>query len=90
MVAAQNISNTINNVFNIVFIALGDSVAIVVGQLLGAGDMKKARDTDNKMIAFSVFCCTGVALLMLVLAPFFQGFIIQIRKQGDWLYSLLW
>ena len=71
MVAAQNISNTINNVFNIVFIALGDSVAIVVGQLLGAGDMKKARDTDNKMIAFSVFCCTGVALLMLVLAPFF-------------------
>ena len=71
VVAAQNISNTINNVFNIVFIALGDSVAIVVGQLLGAGDMKKARDTDNKMIAFSVFCCTGVALLMLVLAPFF-------------------
>ena len=33
--------NTINNVFNIVFIALGDSVAIVVGQLLGAGKMKK-------------------------------------------------
>lgn len=71
VVAGLNISNTINNVFNIVFIALGDSVAIVVGQLLGAGDMKKARDTDNKMIAFSVFCCTGVALVMLVLAPLF-------------------
>ncbi|MDO4275835.1 MAG: MATE family efflux transporter [Eubacteriales bacterium] len=71
VVAALNISNTISNVFNIVFIALGDSVAIVVGQLLGAGDMKKARDTDNKMIAFSVMCCTGVALLMLVLAPVF-------------------
>ena len=41
VVAAQNISNTISNVFNIVFIALGDSVAIVVGQLLGAGDMKR-------------------------------------------------
>ena len=48
VVAAQNIANTINNVFNVVFIALGDSVAIVVGQLLGAGNMKKARDTDNK------------------------------------------
>ena len=33
MVASLNISNTINNVFNIVFIALGDSVAIIVGQL---------------------------------------------------------
>ena len=71
VVAAQNIANTINNVFNVVFIALGDSVAIVVGQLLGAGNMKKARDTDNKMIAFSVMCCTGVALVMLTVAPFF-------------------
>ena len=33
--------------------------------------MKKARDTDNKMIAFSVMCCTGVALVMLIVAPFF-------------------
>lgn len=71
VVAGLNISNTINNVFNIVFIALGDSVAIIVGQLLGAGEMKKARDTDNKMIAFSVFCCTCVALVMLALAPLF-------------------
>lgn len=71
VVAGLNISNTINNVFNIVFIALGDSVAIVVGQLLGLGDMKKARDTDNKMIAFSVFCCLGVAAVLFVMAPLF-------------------
>ena len=71
VVAALNISNTINNVFNIVFIALGDSVAIIVGQLLGAGKMAEARDTDNKMIAFSVFCCTCVAAVMLLMAPFF-------------------
>lgn len=71
VVAGLNISNTINNVFNIVFIALGDSVAIIVGQLLGAGEMKKARDTDNKLIAFSVACCTMVALIMLLMAPIF-------------------
>lgn len=71
VIAAQNISSTINNVFNIVFIALGDSVAIIVGQLLGAGKMKEARDTDNKLIAFSVFSCTCVAALMFVLAPLF-------------------
>lgn len=71
VVAGLNVSNTINNVFNIVFIALGDSVAIIVGQLLGAGKMKEARDTDNKMIAFSVMCCTVVALVMFVMAPLF-------------------
>lgn len=71
VIAALNISNTISNVFNIVFIALGDSVAIIVGQLLGAGKMDEARDTDNKLIAFSVFSCTLIAALMLGLARFF-------------------
>ena len=71
VVAGLNVSNTINNVFNIVFIALGDSVAIIVGQLLGAGKMKEARDTDNKLIAFSVMCCTCVALVMFVMPPLF-------------------
>lgn len=71
VIAALNISNTINNVFNIVFIALGESVAIIVGQLLGAGKMDEARDTDNKMIAFSVFCCTCMAAVMFCFAPVF-------------------
>lgn len=71
VVAGLNIANTINNVFNVVFIALGDSVAIIVGQLLGGGKMEEARDTDNKMIAFSVFCCTIVAAVMLVISPVF-------------------
>lgn len=71
VVASLNIANTINNVFNVVFIALGDSVAIIVGQLLGAGEMEEARDTDNKMIAFSVGACVVVGLLMLLFAPLF-------------------
>ncbi|MDE6608165.1 MAG: MATE family efflux transporter [Lachnospiraceae bacterium] len=71
VVAGLNVSNTINNVFNIVFIALGDSVAIIVGQLLGAGKMEEARDTDNKLIAFSVTCCTCVAVVMFLMAPLF-------------------
>lgn len=74
VIAALNISNTINNVFNIVFIALGESVAIIVGQLLGAGKMNEARDTDNKMIAFSVFSCIVIAFIMLPLARFFPLF----------------
>lgn len=71
VVAGLNIANTINNVFNVVFIAMGDAVAIIIGQLLGAGKMKEARDTDNKIIAFSVFTCVGVALLMVFIAPLF-------------------
>lgn len=74
VVAGMNIANTITNLFNVVFIALGDSVAIVVGQLLGGGKMKEAKDTATKMIAFSVACCTGVAIVMLLVAPVFPRF----------------
>ena len=71
VLAGLNIAYTVNNVFNVVFLALGNSVAIVVGQLLGAGKMEEARDRDNKMIAFSVFSCIGVALVMIALSPVF-------------------
>lgn len=71
VVAAFNISSTISNVFNVVFIAMGSSVGIIVGQLLGAGKMEEAKDTDRKLIFFSVVSCVGIGLLMSLFAPFF-------------------
>ena len=70
-VGAVNICNTVTNVFNIVFIALGSSVGIIVGQALGAGKKEEARDTDNKLIAFSVVSCIFVGIVMVIIAPFF-------------------
>lgn len=70
-VAALNISSTITNLFNVVFIALGSAISIIVGQLLGAGKMQEAKDTDTKLIAFSVFSCVGIGLVLILLAPLF-------------------
>ena len=74
VIAALNIANTINNVLSVVFAAMGESVAIIVGQVLGTGRMDRARDTDNKMLAFCVAASLGVAALMLAAAPVFPGF----------------
>ena len=46
-VAALNISTVISNLFNVVFVAMGSAVSIIVGQLLGAGKMEEAKDTDR-------------------------------------------
>lgn len=73
VVAAQNISSTITNLFNIVYIQLGSCISIVVGQLLGAGKLKEAKDADNKMIFFSVGCCSCVSLIMIALGGFFPN-----------------
>lgn len=74
VVAALNISNTISNLFHISFIAMGDAVAIIVGQILGTGDMKKAKETDTKIIVFAVLLCSLVAVFMFAIAPVFPEF----------------
>ncbi|SEA49310.1 putative efflux protein, MATE family [Pseudobutyrivibrio sp. ACV-2] len=71
VLTALSISNTVGNLFNIVFIQLGACISIIVGQYLGAGELEEAKDADNKMIAFSVFCCTIMAIIMFAIGGLF-------------------
>ena len=65
VVGALSISSTISNLFSVVYLAMGDSIAIIVGQLLGAGKMEEAKDTDRKMLFSSVVLCLIIGSLML-------------------------
>ncbi|MBR4725233.1 MAG: MATE family efflux transporter [Lachnospiraceae bacterium] len=71
VVAAQNISSTITNLFNTVYFQLGASIAIIVGPLLGANKMEEARDTARKMIVFSIMGCVLVGLIIIPTAGVF-------------------
>lgn len=70
-VAALNIASTISNLFGVVYISMGNAVSIIIGQLLGAGKMEEAKDTDRKLIAFTVMSCVAVGAVLAVLAPLF-------------------
>lgn len=72
-VAAVNIAVTVANVFNIVYMSMGSAVSIVVGNLLGAGKIEEAKDTDNKIIAFSIVLCIGIGAVMAALSPLFTS-----------------
>ncbi len=73
VVAAQNISSTITNLFNIVYIQLGSCIAIVVGQYLGAGKLEEAKDANRKMIFFCVACCAVVSGVMILVGRIFPN-----------------
>lgn len=70
VVSAVNISTTVSNLFFCAFFAMGSTISIIVGQLLGAGELERAVDEDRKLIAFSVSLCVVVGMVMAVLAPF--------------------
>ena len=73
VVAAQNISSTITNLFNIIYMQLGASISVLVGQCLGAGHLDEARDTARKVIVFSVGCCVAAAGVMVFAGGFFPS-----------------
>lgn len=73
VVAGVNIASTISNLFNVVFIALGSSVSILVGQQLGANEFEKAKDTAGKVIAFSTFCTVLTSILMVLMSGLFPA-----------------
>lgn len=54
VVAANNICDTFWLVLSVTFMAVGSTIAIMVGQLLGAGNHEAAKDTDRKLIFFAV------------------------------------
>ena len=69
VVSAVNISSTVSNLFFCAFLAAGNATGIIIGQLLGAGELEKAVDEDMKLIAFSVVLSTAVGLVLALLAP---------------------
>jgi putative MATE family efflux protein len=78
-VAALNISSTVSNLFNIVFMSIGSSIGIIVGNLLGANKLEEAKDTDRKIIALSVCTCLFFGVALAVAAPF----IPRLYNTGD-------
>lgn len=73
VVAALNISSTITNLFNIVYIQLGASISVIVGQSLGAGQLEESKSLAKKMIFFSVVCCAAVSAVMASVGGFFPS-----------------
>lgn len=70
VVSAENISNTVSNLFFCAYFAMGTTVSIMVGQLLGAGETERAVDEDRKLIAFAVALSVAVGAVMALLAPY--------------------
>ena len=73
VVAALNISSTISNLFNVVWLAMGTAISIIVGQQLGANEFEKAKTSCWRIMAFSVASAVCVGVLLFAGAPLFPA-----------------
>jgi len=57
VVPAMNISSTLYNLGSVAFLAMGNSVGIIMGQLLGSGSSEaEVRDANRKLMVISIGC----------------------------------
>ena len=74
VVSAFNISQTLGNVFNVAFIAMGSATAIIMGQRLGEWGESRAKELKTeawKLTFFSVLLCVVSAMLMAAVSGLF-------------------
>ena len=69
VVSAFNISTSISNLFFCAIIAMGNAIGILVGQILGSGDLERAVDEDRKLIVFSLVLSVVVGVLLALAGP---------------------
>ena len=70
-VSAMNITGTLFDAFSVLFISAGSATAILLGHILGRGDVEGARDAARKIITFTLGTGIVCGLLVAAAAPFF-------------------
>lgn len=74
VVPALSIAITITNLTAVVFRSLGNTVGILMGQMMGAGRSKEEiRDHNNKMTALCVFCGVVFGLFTILISKWFPS-----------------
>ena len=69
-VAAINITTTVTNFFMIICYAMGNSISIIVGQRLGAGEVEYAKDCNLKMVFMNFLMCLCIGVTLFGCSPF--------------------
>lgn len=70
VIAGINIAGTVANLFNTIVFAMGNAVAIMVGQALGADEIDKAKTSAWRLVSFSIMCALALGVLLAIVAPF--------------------
>ena len=92
VVAAANIASTLNNLSSVVFLSMGNTVGIIIGQLLGSGaSEREVRDTDVKLIFTSVVSCFlfgGIMASCSSVFPLIYNTTDSVRHLATWMICI--
>lgn len=74
IVAGLNISNALCNLFNVVFVAMGNAVGIITGQTLGASKFEQAKRDSFRLVWFTATICLLLTAALISFSHLFPSF----------------
>lgn len=74
IVAGLNISNALCNLLNVVFIALGNAVGILIGQTLGASRYDEAKNEAFRLMWFTGGVSAVLTIILVLISGAFPNF----------------
>lgn len=87
IVPGLNISNALCNLLNVVFIALGNAVGILIGQTLGAKKYEQAKKDSFALMRFTGGICVVLTIILVGISGVFPSFYEttdEIRRNATW------
>lgn len=70
VLAAFQISNTVSNLFFIIFGALATGISVMVGNELGANQIELAKENAYRLLFLTIVVCLSFGVVLAIIAPF--------------------
>ena len=92
VVPAMNISSNLYHLGSVAFLAMGNAVGILMGQMLGAGCSEaEVRDSNRKLMVVSISCGLifgGLVIAVSGIFPMLYNTTAQVRQLATWLICI--
>jgi putative MATE family efflux protein len=79
-IAAFNITNTFSQLTWVIFIGLGNGIAVLIGKKIGEGREKTARDYASYIVRFAPLLSLGIAAVLFALSSFLP-FVFNVGEE---------
>lgn len=88
--ASMNINLTVAHFFSVACFAMGTATSIILGQLLGKGELEKAKPTAMRLLKVNILISIVFGIGLFILAPYFPKIYNTSVQNQELACKLLW
>lgn len=90
LVAANSIVSTMRNLVSVLGFGIANGTTIILGKIIGSGDMKLAESTAKKLLRLTLYAGLLGSAVMLCFHPIVGNISTLTEQAAEYLHTMLW